>query len=748
MIAGIAEAVFERRPARPLLFEAVAVAGATAAAVVVYMVVHGTVLDLPNYIDPWIYTALFVNFDFVFHWFHSTYYASRLAWVVPGRIAHALLPPVPAFFLLHVTFFFAGAGALYATLRSFFGRRIALLGYLALIGNLSFYLAHANDYPDGAVIGYLLLALVFALTSVTGSRSRLRMGLAGFFLAAGVTTNLWAVVPAVGMGLVYAALVLPRPRPRPLEEVLRDWPFLCLGAVALLAALGIVSRVAGGEFFFFMPSVRATQVINNADYSPGSWSWMMREPRVYVPFFLIIVGLVTVVPLLRGRWRSTRGGRLAVGAFAYLVYFTAASLLWDTVFHGNTLLTYYYFSLFLTVTVLCVAAVAHVVGERTPLGMGASAVGLVAFVPTLAIYGGAGTAWLTGRRGGWITVALMVAAVLAVVLAVRIRRSATGVAALGAIVLATCFATAASSTTWVTFRTSPASRAATRDTLSLTLQLIRFLRSNGLQQTVPAFWFDAREGDELTGMQSAYLYETTQLGTQMPRLDASTRTRLDALAPHVLVLLCARRACENAPAQLEKGGFRPALRAEKRLTAGDETVWARAFALRKFALPTRIARDPQSAFYYPQQTALVPLGTGVPVARWSFAGRSPQGWSTVGDVHTTARRDGLGIETTGGRFDYQLSGPKVELEPGSYAVYVSGRVVAGGMLVGVLDSGSDSWIAQHGFWFRQSGFGAKWMSVPFKVDSAGAVQVILSNWRPADGSSEWTVRDLRIVRRS
>ena len=64
-------------------------------------------------IDPWLYTAFFVNFDRVYEDFALTYYAARLPWIVPGRFAYAVFPLDAAYWVLHGLAFVGGVAALF-----------------------------------------------------------------------------------------------------------------------------------------------------------------------------------------------------------------------------------------------------------------------------------------------------------------------------------------------------------------------------------------------------------------------------------------------------------------------------------------------------------------------------------------------------------------------------------------------------------------------------------------------------------
>jgi hypothetical protein len=130
-----------------------------------YAALQAPVLDPPNYLDPWIYTASFVNFDFLYDVFGWTYYPSRLPWVIPGIAAHAVFGPVTAFFVLHTVFFFGAGVFAYLLIRHWFGASAARLGFVVLLLSPLFYDAYSNDYPDRALQTYLNSVSHYVLTA-------------------------------------------------------------------------------------------------------------------------------------------------------------------------------------------------------------------------------------------------------------------------------------------------------------------------------------------------------------------------------------------------------------------------------------------------------------------------------------------------------------------------------------------------------------------------------------------------------
>ena len=156
----------------------------TAAALVVLRLVNTQIYTEPGTIDPWLYTALMTNFDFIYDHFSTTYYASRLPAILPGYFLNSFLTPQQAYVVLHLVFFLAGALFLYLLVRTLFGVRVAVLLYPAFLTNAMYVDAHTWDYVDGFVITYLSGGLYF-LASCTGRRSRVRPALAGLLLRRG-----------------------------------------------------------------------------------------------------------------------------------------------------------------------------------------------------------------------------------------------------------------------------------------------------------------------------------------------------------------------------------------------------------------------------------------------------------------------------------------------------------------------------------------------------------------------------------
>jgi hypothetical protein len=82
--------------------------------------------------DPWVYTGFFFSLPEHLARFGGTDYGSRLSWILPGFIAHRVLPPLAANYALHLTFLYVLLFVTYRLLANGVNRSAAMLGTLLL----------------------------------------------------------------------------------------------------------------------------------------------------------------------------------------------------------------------------------------------------------------------------------------------------------------------------------------------------------------------------------------------------------------------------------------------------------------------------------------------------------------------------------------------------------------------------------------------------------------------------------------
>jgi hypothetical protein len=714
----------------------------TGAILGLYALLRAPVLNAPASLDSWYYTALFRNFDYLFSTFRSAYYPSRLPWIIPGIAANRVLPPVGAFFLLHITFFVGGGLFAFLLARRFYGSRVALVAAATVMLSPLFFEAHSTDYPDGGAITYLLGAAYFAISAFESRRRPLRLAAAGFFAAAAFGTQIYAAIPILGLVLVY--LTVFHVEQDFLRRFARDVAAAAAGAFALLVVCGTVARTHGGEFLFFMPSWRYAQSIKLSNWKHPGYDWMLGEPQLLLPlFFLALLAVLLLRTRLRG-WRSDPSLRLATGSGVLLAYMVLFIGIWEFWGGGDFLEVSYYFSIFLVPLALAIPATLYLLAREARISWPARAVvaALVVAAAPLVILHRSGIA-PAGRASFYLVAGLMSAALVAAAAAGRVPRTLrVAVATLGVVLAlgATSYAGTSGSSTGSSFGLS-GTFTERRAVLSDALQLIDFMRVSGLQNEWPPanFWYDGYKYPALNGIQSTYFWGITWIGRKMPQVDPSIRARLENRKPPSVVLLCGAPDCAGGPAALERAGYRLRPRAQTVIASHGERYWVKAFRIPKFKVV-----DPRTLWWAYSQSPFVAAPRGRVIRRWSLQRGLPPHWS--GGDRLRPAGSYASVTTGADTWRYEVVSDKLTLPPGSYRLYLRGKVLAGGLDMGVLGVAANSWVSQRTYWYGQSGFDRHWMATPFQLDTPTQLQFVLSNWVPHNMSSEWQLRELRLVR--
>jgi hypothetical protein len=537
-------------------------------------------------IDPWLYTALFVNFDQFYDHFGATYYASRLPWIVPGRIAYGALSVDAAYWVFHGLSFVGGVAAIYILVRRYIGVAPAVVSAATLALTPMYWNAQYWDYVDGGTMTYLLAGLCFGLPLATGRIRPISLAAAGFFLTAAVTTNLFVALIALIYPIAYVFLQPAVGLRQRLKMAFADLAALLVGAAALLVALGWHARANGGPFIFFEAQI---DVIRNRSLlikQPG-YEWLRSEPRLLVPVFLLVVA----VPLLVAG-RRLPPFRFAASSVAGLAFLTLFIYGWEFLAGGNVLeLTYYfsYFTISIALTMASVAVLAVALARSRPAAdAGVVAASIIAAVAALGLIYRSERAEWTGWAGAKISFALIsLAAFLVVGFAVTRRTPAGTMAAVlsvGAISFASHFAINSSNGTFSFSYSAPSNGSLYHAALD---QLAFVKRATARDERLPTFWYAASNTD-LVAIQSMYFWAFTHLDLALPKVTPTLRQRLDWLKPPTIVMLCKTRECGGGAAALRRAGYPYAEERAKLISRGRIRVWS--VLLRSFGGPTTDAR--------------------------------------------------------------------------------------------------------------------------------------------------------------
>jgi hypothetical protein len=132
------------------------------------------------------------------------------------------------------------------------------------------------------------------------------------------------------------------------------------------------------------------------------------------------------------------------------------------------------------------------------------------------------------------------------------------------------------------------------------------------------------------------------------------------------------------------------------------------------------------------------------ISRWTFARAGSAPWTVVPSTRIDKSGSLLRVQTSPDRYAYALT-VRVRLEPGSYLLRFDGKILQGGLSLGVIDARRNAWIAERFYWYGQSSKAGA-MATRFTFLRWGEVQLVLGNWAPTPAASKWLLRSVELVR--
>jgi hypothetical protein len=133
-----------------------------------------------------------------------------------------------------------------------------------------------------------------------------------------------------------------------------------------------------------------------------------------------------------------------------------------------------------------------------------------------------------------------------------------------------------------------------------------------------------------------------------------------------------------------------------------------------------------------------------PLLKWSFGYRVPSDWyATPGVAANKAEsRPAYVVRTTSGRYDYVFN-RLIRLPPGEYFLRFNGKILKGGLSIGVEDMVRRKWIAQRFYSYLQSSDEGV-MATRFYLRRKRTVKLVLGNWSVFPGRSKWLIHRIEL----
>lgn len=153
-----------------------------------------------------------------------------------------------------------------------------------------------------------------------------------------------------------------------------------------------------------------------------------------------------------------------------------------------------------------------------------------------------------------------------------------------------------------------------------------------------------------------------------------------------------------------------------------------------------------SDYYRRSEARLTDARLGRTTQAWSFSGRLPRGWSVVPRAAVSPDAGALDVRTGTPPQGYALTSPPLQLEPGSYHAVFDGRIVSGGLVLGVLNPLANRWVATSLHSHLQTGRERGRVDTAFDVVLPVPLRIVLTNWTRKPAVSRWQVRKVVIAR--
>lgn len=275
--------------------------------------------DPPGYLDSFVYVGYFWHYPEHLWVFddNNNYKISRLPWILPGYVLHALTGPIVASYLLAYVTLALGAVALFLLVKECLNDR----GSAAIVSVAwaCCTWGHGNggwNYQVLIASGYYLMACWLVVRAARSRASGLTALLAGAFFASAVHTHLFLVVFAPLVAVLYV-VALPSEEGRKVARSARAAGLVIAGGLALTAVLAVINKTTGGAWMFFMPQLEQAMRVTDPDFDhwwKGALQWLPAARYLVIPLALMCAGLA--VPFRR-RYEDDRRMALTLVALAW-----------------------------------------------------------------------------------------------------------------------------------------------------------------------------------------------------------------------------------------------------------------------------------------------------------------------------------------------------------------------------------------------------------------------------------------------
>jgi hypothetical protein len=535
----------------PALYRLLATAPFVGAAVLILLTVSNDLIQAGT-LDPFVYTGLIHDYVDVTTRHPSSYYATRLAHILPSALAALVLGDDFGYYAVRLVQLTAALASIHVIARHY-GNASAAWLVTAFFGTHVWLLRTMLwDMYDGTVVVLSLAGIACLLRRVTHSRAF--HFAAGFAFAWAANCNPVALAIATAYAPAWLLDHAGRPRHAKLADAATSFVGVAIGYLVLIVAMLLVSPESTWKFD------RASWRMATWMLEGGAKNWFMPLSEILarrnyqVLMFPFFVGAACIPVLFGDRSNGVARAR-ARGALAFVVSLTAMFAFMHFAISSGVLSLFYYLSYVIPAGVVVLAALW---ADWQPTDR------RIAVVAAVLLGLAQITCWYATFRLQQFhlptTLALSATGCIGLVvlaLALRGRWRMTAPIAVVSIMLASNVFFIHGGLTAIYGDSSR--RIVEWDVRRGAIHLVRFMAEHVPPAKGPArFWYGTRDA-YLNSVQGAYLWGLSRLSepipgkAQMPDLDDGVRERLEALK--FVAILGNHEELERASKALKDAGF-------------------------------------------------------------------------------------------------------------------------------------------------------------------------------------------------